>query len=522
MYSEEAPHLINNSEGQYVENAVISSGQLVASREPNEDTGASYNGDYATYYKYQDEVVASAEDRFYVEWGKFLYWSNSAGLIKRYDGTTVVDIGNHTAPTSTITLAKSSTGLLDGDYTYCFTYLHDESFESAPGDLVSIAAVSNEKVTVTFNDGTPPSTATHRLIYRSGGLNPTFNQVAKTPIADTTYVDNTSDFLISRKELNTTENDGAISGLDMLVETSGTLFGAIDNKIYFSKEGQPEYWSDYSYVEVPTEVTGLGVVGGSVIAFTEEDMYVIVGTNIMNIYIQKLPYSYGCKHKRTVQSLKGRLVWLSATDEYDLLCSFDGATVTLLNETNLQATSGAIVGSSAYSDFGTETYDGYSFDIKNSLAVGRKYYLFLTNRTVVVDFETNIKTYYMKESVDGGYVENNQMMIIKDSKIYNYLTFSTDYRDIKYITKDLSDGELTREKSYRKININGSGNWEITVYVDGQSVFIFDYTQGNTIHIPSGIHGKVINFQIVSDGYALINALAYEFDYLKTGYKTVA
>lgn len=503
------PYLIPNGSCQYSANAKISSGALESAKQPVEDVSLVYGGDHAIYYKAQDEVVASAEDRFYVEWAGYLYWSNAAGTLKRYDGTTINNIGGHTAPTVAPGLTVPAAGLLNGSYLYVITYLHDDTFESAPCSAVSITA-TNQSVLVTFGD-TPPASATHRLIYRSGGYNPTFNLVAKVPIATATYTDNTSDFNISRKELTTTTNEAPPTNLDMLVEKSGTFFGALGNKVYFSKQGQPEYWSSYQYVETATDVTGLGVVGDSIIAFTDDSMYIILGNDIRTISIRKLPFKYGCKHKRTVKSVEGRLVWLSAMDEYDILCSYNGNSVEKLNVTNNQITTISI-GTLQYDSFDTETFSSFYFNVLNSIVAGRKYYLFLTNRTVVVDFEFGVKTYYMKETVEGAYEKNNQLYIISTGKIYEYLKSNPPYRDFSYTSKEYSNGELTRKKTYRKINVHAKGKWTIAIMINNQIVHTLDYTNGDNQHLPAGLHGNTISFIITSTGYTKVKGISYEYE----------
>ncbi len=514
-----SPHLIQPQEAQYCANANISDGSLSSAKMPKENINLVYEGDHAKYYMAQDKVVASNEDRFYVEWAGFLYWSNSAGKLKRYDGTTINDIGGHTSPVTVPTVVPDGIGVLKGDYLYTITYKHDDVFESAPCDVVPITLTDN-KALITFAD-TPPASATHRMIYRSGGFNPTLNLVAKIDIADTTYSDNIEDFNISRREIKTEFNDPPPENLDMFVELKGTLFGALGNRVYFSKQGMPEYWSNYNYVTLPTDVTGLGVVGERVIAFTAENMFAIIGTSIADISLMKLPAQFGCKSKRTVQNIKGTLVWLASSDEYDLLCSYDGAGVNILNRTNLKINS-IEIGASIYDDFTTETYDNFNFTTVGSIAIGRKYYLFLAGRTVIVDFEESIKTYYNTESVQGAYEKNNQLIIIKDGKLYNYLPDFAGFRDLSYQTKEATDGEITRDKAYRKITVNGSGAWGVAVKIDNQTKFEFTNVNGDTIYLPSGIYGKRISFSISSKGYARILGISYEYEPKQIGGRKVA
>ncbi len=521
-----AGHLINDDEAQYISNAKILSGVLSTARQPTL-SALPYNGDHVKYYRSEDEIVASQEDRFYVEWAGFLYWSSGQTgdkKLKRYDSTTVNDIGGHTPPLVAPTAVANGSGLLKGDYSYCYTYVYEDAFESAPSPIFELPAMDNNKVTITVP--TIVGNPTHYIIYRAGGINPTFNQITKEEVANLAYEDNTDDFNISRKEITTGTNDSPPLGLDMLVELKGTLFGAVGNKVHFSREGQPEYWSTYNYVELPTAVTGLGVQGNSVIAFTEENMFLISGTSIMNIQLVKLPFAFGCKNKRTVQSIKGQLLWVSTVDEYDLICSFTGSGVEILNLSNVSITASTMLGREYYDSFTTETYDNFSFDIIGSLGIGRKYYLFTTGRTIVVDFEYGMKIYYMDETTHGAFEYHNTMYVIQDpentgKEIYEYLKSFSKYRNLFYFSKEFSDTELTRDKAYRKISINASGKWAIDVRVGRTIVYSFSYENGQTVFLPSGIVGKTISFIFKSEGYAEIKALEYEYEPLKVGYTTI-
>jgi len=503
-----APHLIQPNEGIYITNAVIQSGDIVSAKE-KKATGDTLLGSSVHYYKSQDQIISSTEDRFYVEWAGLLYWSNAAGVVKRYDGTNVLDIGNHSAPASAPSLAGAAGGILNGDYTYAITYTHDDIFESPPSSFVTITA-ANQKVTVTFAD-TPPATATHRNIYRSGGLNPTFNLVAKIPIATVSYVDNIHDFDVSRSELTTYNSDPAPSNLDMLIEVQGTFFGSVGNKVYFSKEGQPEYWSAYNFVTLPKEIKGLGVIGIGVVAFTDDEMYMITGSNINNISMTKLPFNYGCKNKRTVKNIDGRLIWVSSLDSKDAICVFDGTSVTIVNKLD-KFINAATVGSLSYDNFGEDTYDSYSFIIRSAIVSSHKYYLFMDGRTAIVDFESGMKIYYMGESVDAAYSKDNNLFVAKDNTVFEYLPSFGTYRNILYRTGDIDNGSATKSKNYRYIKVNATGTYKIHVFVDGQNIMQIENEKD---FLPSGIYGKMISFLIESNGYATIKSISYEYTHMK-------
>lgn len=504
-----APHLIAPHQSTYSANAILNNGELT-SHYALLDNGTTVTGNSVTYYKAQDEVVSSAEDRFYVEWAGLLYWSNSAGVLKRYDGTTVSNIGGHTAPASAPTLAVGTAGVLNGTYTYAVTYTYSSLFESPPCAFGSVSP-ANQKVTVTFTD-TPGATVTHRNIYRLGGINPTFNLVATLPVATASYSDDIHDFDISRKELVTYNNDTAPSGLDMLVEIQGTFFGALGDKVYFSKEGQPEYWSDYNFVQFPKDVTGLGVFGNSVIAFTDSYMYMINGSNAQNISMSKLPFDYGCKNKRTVKNMEGRLIWVSALDDRDAICVFDGSSVQIINNFNRQGYT-PTVGTTTFADYTTETYDAFTYTIQDAIVSNRKYFLFMSGRTAVVDVETEPKVYYMEDNITASYSKSNSLYVADaGGTVYEYYPTASTYRDITYRTGDIDDGDMTRVNHYRSLKIHATGDYSVSVYVDGS--FVSTVTTEKSF-LPRDTYGRYISFLIESNGYAKIKSISYEFTSLK-------
>lgn len=504
-----ASHLIGDNQSVYISNSNIQSGALVSHKDKKE-TGTAISGKHGFYYKAQSKLVTSDEDRFYVEWGGFLYWSNSAGTLKRYDGTTISSIGSHSAPTNAlIPTASAVVGLLNGDYWYAYTYVHDGVFESPPSEFKNIT-VASKKVDITFTGVVPP-TATHIRIYRAGGLNPTFNLLVELPIATVTYTDNINDFNISRTELTTYNNGTAPTGLDMLVETSGILMGVVNDKVYFSQQGQPEYWSEYNYVQLPQTITGLGVIGSGVVAFTINAMYMITGQNMTNIQVTKLPFGYGCKNKRSVQQVEGRLVWVAEMDMNDVICVFDGSNVNIANRYATSFNSASIE-SLSYDDFSVENYNNLNFDIKNSMSGFNKYFLFMNGRTAVIDFLNDAKVYYLIDSCDSGYIIGNHIYVIENRKEYDYLPSFSQYRNIIYKTKNFIDGYVTQKKSYRFFKIQATGTYSVDILIDNKTVA---NCTTDKVFLPSSITGDNISFIIKTTGYAEVKAIAYEYDLMK-------
>lgn len=504
-------HAIPDNQGVFVSNAEINTGSIKSQRTPY--LIGAVAGHNARYYKAQDKVVYSTEDRFYVEIDGFLYWSNPAGVLKRYDGTTINNLGGHVAPTVVMTAVSSATaGMLDGDYTYTYTYVHTGGFESPPAPFTNAVTIARKQGTLTFTD-TPPASATHRKIYRAGGINPTFNHVVELPIATLSHTDIVADMDLSREELVTHSDDPAPAGLDMLIENSGVLWGALNDMVYFSRQGQPEYWSAYNFVKLPQKVDGLGVIGGSVIAWAGSSMYKITGSSINDVSLTKLPFQYGCANKRTVKSIEGVLIWVSTLDDKDAICIFDGGSVREVtgyaSDFNLPK-----IGESAYSDYDTETYLNFSFNIKNAAVSNKKYFLFLDGRIVCVDFTGGgSRIYYFSETVEGAYSKNESLIIIRaDGNEYAFFPDFSGYRNVVYKTGTLTSGSLSTLKRYRQVKTHGEGDYTIFVLVDG--VVVAESSE-KKFFLESELCGNTIQFIIKSNGYAKINTLGYEYAMLQ-------
>jgi hypothetical protein len=184
-----------------------------------------------------------------------------------------------------------------------------------------------------------------------------------------------------------------------------------------------------------------------------------------------------------------------------------------------------VIGNYTYSFFDDQTYADFEMEVLNSVTIGRKYLLFLTDRTVIMDLDIGGKTYYMQETVFGAFEYHNRTIIIKKDagvfKAYRYLSSDSKRRDMSVITKDFFDGSLVASKEYRKISVNGTGAWGIAVYIDDSMKLTFDYKNGATIFLPSGTHGKRISFSVSSKGYAKIRSISYEYSILDDGYTTI-
>ena len=165
----------------------------------------------------------SADDRFYADYAGTVYWSDgnfTTNGVMKYDGT---DAGvNADAPVQPdqIAVAGVAGGILEGSYTYCYTFVDSAYLEGVPSAFADVILTANQKTEVTINPTNTPTDCVSVKIYRTGGANPTFNLVGEIDYTDTTgstvFTDNIRDIDVARIELTSLDNTPAPNSLEVL------------------------------------------------------------------------------------------------------------------------------------------------------------------------------------------------------------------------------------------------------------------------------------------------------------------
>ena len=504
-----APMKIAENEAVVATSCEIQNGTIFSSSVPLDlALAADIN---TIYYTDKSKVVSSAEDRFYVEFGGFLYWTNSAGTMKRYDGTTTSDIGGWTKPTTAPNAVASATvSTMVGDYLYAYTYMYASSFESPPSPFKAVSAINKTGVAVSFVD-TPPATATSRVLYRLGGVVPTFRFVADIPIATTTYTDVIADTNIDPYELVSFDNEPPISGLDMLIENSGTFFASKLDKLYFSRQGTPEYWYAYNYVDLPANITGIGKIGSSLIVWTSSEMFMVNGADLNTISLTKLQFQYGCDNKRTICNLKGMLIWVSKVAGRLIVCAYDGQDVTVISDKHRQFDMLGNILNSTYDNFTNETYESFSFTIIRAITYNNKYYLLTNIGIYIFDFNNGFRIYLKEYKADSIFIKDTSLIAIKSGAQYHLNASFGASENFIYKTGEFTNGSMIAKKTYRRVRIRGKGTFTTTILIDGNTIFT---SAENSFYIQAESVGTSIQFLFKSTGFAEISGISYEYEVL--------
>lgn len=536
------PHLIGRNEGVICENVNLESGSLrPLNNFFNEEIASgkyvhNYNGTFVSN-------TSSSDERFYVEYGGRLYWSNGGygtyGLM-RYAGTNAgVDAEAPSPLTNTqlgyisINESVSSAGFLTtgASYIYAFTVVDTDGIESTPLFKTGVditADKSSMKLMISHTNMALIQAAHPDMagisIYRTGGDNPTFNLVADalTPTSEgvtddgTNYIwyDVSADIDVSRIELTTFNNNPPPVDLDMLIENMGTFWGAVDNKVYFSRTGAPEFWGALDYVVLDEPCTGLGKFSESIIAFTRTSAYRIDGYNKDNITRIKLPFNQGCVNKNTITNIDAFLVWASMNG----ICIYDGASIQVVSKKQIAWDEFARLGDLTYDDFGETKWNaGLGYEIQYSVGYQDKYFGVFNNGVLVLDLSNGVRfsTIYLEnvEALMFSKFDNMLYFIQYNGTNYNLLAYegAGGYLDATWKTGRITDGEGTIQiKHYRDVCVDGNP-LTVAIYIDG--TLRYSVAGRNKFKLPQGLFGKDIQFEVTTDSE--MRSIKYEYSVLK-------
>ena len=444
-------HLVQDNQAVECINVDLAKGSIYPKKGLNLER--EVNGIYVFQ---EDNVVISNSDendkRSYARFGNRIYWTdgdyNSYGL-SRYDGTDAgVEALAPDAPDGTLTETYTTTSDgLNGDYVYTYTYVDIDGIESAPSPYLSVTTTNTQHINITISGETnTPADISTRKIYRTGGVNPTFNLIVELPSGTLTYIDSTRDIDVSRIELSTYANTAPPSNLTNLVENNGTFWASVGDKIYFSSSGQPEYWSQLDFLQLNDECTGIGKFADIIIALTRADAYIINGYDRDTVTINKLPYREGCVNHRSIANVGDYLVWVSKNG----VCVFNGSTVTVATRNLLSWNDLARVGALTWDDLDSKFDANLGFDVVDGLAMQGKYYGVYSGGIGILRIEDmtlasmidipNSKSIYYDD------INNYVVAVVDDGGTYNAYSVDTDSSNL--MTAIWKTGEMQLDEGY--------------------------------------------------------------------------
>lgn len=241
-------------------------------------------------------------------------YSNGAGRPVMWDGTTAVELGIDEPPAFATATATSGGSVLDGDYSYVYTYVDSLGRESNPSPISTVSpAPTNQTVTLTWDD--PEDLTTHVRIYRRDDVSGSaaFIYLAEVAVGTETYAD---DGLVSLNPFVGTPpvDHNPPPNLERMAYYNGTYFGSIGKELYWSLPYQPDYWPGQNVTELPFEGNDRVVT-----MVSQQDTLLVFGrTNLLlvqglypNFSVSRLDVAIGAVSMDSAIEVEGSTFFLS-------------------------------------------------------------------------------------------------------------------------------------------------------------------------------------------------------------------
>lgn len=383
-------------------------------------------------------------------------------LVGTFNGTTLDDITYDISLNAAYSFLQYSE--LADVRQYCYTFYNiDDGTESAPSPVSEELSILTNSVYISDLKTTLES-ATHIRIYRLGGDLSNFTLVDELALGTETYTDTKPDIDIADSELLTTQGlRKPPEDMNYLTEYSSTLFGAVDNTLWFSDSGLVDKWSKYNYIDFPDTITGLGATQNGLLVFSKNQTHIIIGTTIDNFAKILMHNSQGCVAHLTIQYVNNVLIWQSL----DGICVSNGSSIELISETKL--------GKLDLSPIASAVYD-------------TEYYLFHDTGCLIVEKNAIFKT--LDLIVQGAYYSPDFDLLYyinpDDNGMYSFNTDTDNKLTYTYKTGWLADNGLTNVKVYKTIYLFCDGEIEVKCYIDGVLVTTQTLVAGfNELKLPS-------------------------------------
>jgi hypothetical protein len=328
-------------------------------------------------------------------------------------------------------------------YTETF-YNNILDFESAPSAYSAEYNVKKGELVKLSNLATTTDTqVTHRRIYRLGGNLESMVMVAELAIAETEYLDYTSDTKATNI-LSTQKNYPPETSMHSLTEAYGIFFGLVGSELRFSEIDKPNAWSPENSLKLRHDGTGLLAVPQGLLIFTSTMTYFLTGTDKTKFSLSLVSEKQGCLTNKSCQFVKNAPLWVS----HDGICTFETGYVSVISKPLLGKT---------------------TFDVAQSVVYDEQYFMLKTDGTLLVfDMRSGFRFYNLDygSSVHGLVVHNGQLYFASGGKLCT--AFTGDDLRFKYTSPVFIGNSHADAKMYQLARIRANGTFDVKFYIDGE------------------------------------------------------
>jgi len=488
-----AYHLVGTFSG--ISTPIVDSAYDISAAATTSYTGF---GAILAYYTYQYQAIAidgsgrqSEDITASVTTGNSLYGYfitidvEAAGTVKIYRF-----FGNYhreVATTDAIYDISSSTEkpeyyALDGFYFYATTfYSTSTGLESEPSPLNADPGfqVYQGKVDLSGIQVSSDSRVDKVKIYRTGGTSAEFQLVAEINNGTTTYEDTTAERDLGVEILASEDYDTPPSGLRYLTQAYEIMFGAVEDKLYFSEVGLPQYWPAANFIDFDQPITGIGEAANGVLVFTKYKTFIVTGTSPSTLVKYLVSGDQGCVDNRSLVQYKGSVIWAST----DGLCLSDGGVPLVVTKSFL----GKLV-----------------LAPRQAVVYDEVYYLHQQSGNILA-FDLRYgasKFYYLNVGTESLVKAQDTLYGYVDGSLYAMFG-GADKASFSYTSPRFVGSGYSNTKAYKDFYMRSEGAISISIFIDNELIFNKSFTRTGThdIIIPQNLQrGYSIQFTIAGTG----------------------
>lgn len=363
---------------------------------------------------------------------------------------------------------------------YVVTYESFTGDESAASDVLSVPKLADGSVSYPLIVVKPSDDPQVRYIniYRKGGNFTEFIRIARLSNEAVNFVDTVGETSVDGTVLETLSKALPPDGLQYLTSYSAMLFGALDDKVYFSAVGDPFFWDAFGFIDFEANITGLGPTPNGLLVFTSSRTYILTGNSPSTLSKYLVSGSVGCAGHSSIQTLSSSLIWLAN----DGLYVSTGGQVQAFSNQKL-----------ADMDFGTPLA---------SVVKGDMYLLSFTTGTLLADLRFGSSLVTLNSKFKSLTQAEGKIYGCTDMGELVELFGASDPEELEYITPQYSDGSISSIKVYKNVKFFSNGKMKVKISITGQKVTEQDLNEGFTeVLIPqSNVRGYFIQFEFKGTG----------------------
>lgn len=422
----------------------------------------------SNFYKLNDTFLSGTGYLNYTEYKGVVYFTRFEDVPGRFDGVTITNMGierpeialeaeQENPPDSNVI----STSQVTLQYVYTY-YSTTTGLESAPSDISNELTLDANKIVslVNFRASSNDLVDTIRL-YRIGAGITTMQLVKELPnVGDTltgvqpnqtpvkTIFDNTPTIDIIGTILDTYSNLPPKIGFKNFTEAYGIMFASLGSRLYFSQIGKVEYWPEANFIEFAEEITMILPTQDGLIVSSRSRTDLLIGTTIADFAVVFVSREHGSLYHFSGKLLNGIPIWIAQ----DGLATFVNGSIKILSKNKL----------------GTILIDAIDVTVDNE-----NYYISRSDGSLLAldaRFNEVYKTFTFDKNVKYlGTFGGKLYASLEDKKVVELFTGDDDLT-FTYLSPIFDEGSSTIVKMYNSIYISLNGQFEITIYIDGESV----------------------------------------------------